>query len=125
MMGMLAASIAAYTRAPSRGDQRQGVATMIAVMMAARMSAIPVISRFVTFSPFTTKPVESKSGSPSTAATVSLPRAESLVRAGVRVTPSGVFMVSVLLCEQMNYALNSCSSLYEHLYLLVYWGNVC
>ncbi len=89
---MLAASIKPYNRAPSRGDQRQRVATMIPLTMAARRSPTPVNSRFPTFTPCAIKSVESRSGSPITAATVSLPRAESLVRAGLPVTTVGVFM---------------------------------
>jgi hypothetical protein len=98
---------------------------MIPVAMAARTSPIPVNTKFDTFTPCWKKSVERRSGSPSTAATVSLPRAESLVRAGVPVTSIGVFMVVVLLVEQRNDALNSCSELHEHLCLLVYWGTVC
>src|SRR5579859_8116846 len=86
------ASTRTYTTAPSRGDQRQRVATMIQVTMAASKSPIPVNTRFATFTPCWKKSVESRSGSPITAATVSLPRAESLVRAGVPATTIGVFM---------------------------------
>src|SRR5215472_10267042 len=119
------ASSRKYTTAPSRGDQRQRVATMIPVTMAARTSPIPVNTRFATFTPCWKKSVERRSGSPMTATTVSLPRAESLVRVGVPVTTIGVFMVFVLLVEQRNDALNSWSSLHKQLCLLVYWGTVC